>query len=199
MSIPPLEEQEGFEEFTDTPRQKRVRARLRGDSKEEKMKDRLLEIADLVTRIPAALLTTKEGVGVAAILLGTGLKELGLTTGIDLWPFDRSSTVVTAEGIEKVIENPISKLIASVAGFGVFSSTAVFLQWLTTPGGKALLQRVFPDRPVEEISPEEKETIRLQGQEGNFGFIPVADALIWGGFLALTAEAIKGIGEVIPL
>ena len=165
----------------------------------QRIKQAILDIGDLATSIPSALLGTKEGVGVASILLGTGLKELGLTTGIDLWPFDRTTTVVTAEGVSKVVENPLSKLISSIAAFGVFSSTATFLLWLSTPGGKALLQRAFPDKAPEDITPEEKEDLRMKNQDSNFGFIPVADALIFGGFIALTAEGLKGLGEVIPL
>jgi len=166
----------------------------------EKMKDRLLEIADLVTKIPTALLSTKEGVGVAAILLGTGLKEVGLTTGIDLWPFDAPKIEVTAEGVSKVVENPLSKLIATIGAFNIFTaSTGTFVLWLGTPGGRALIKSVFPDKePDEKLSPEEVETLKETGRDSNFGFIPVADALIFGGFIALTAEGLKGLGEVIP-
>jgi len=157
----------------------------------EKMQDKLLGIAELVASIPKALLSTAPGVGVASILLGTGLKELGLTTGIDLWPFDRGS--------------PIAKLVEGISGQGAFSSNTLFNLWANTPAGRAYLIEFFPDKVPGELSEEEKEQARMTGQtnieegKGNFGFIPVADALIWGGFIALTAEGLKGLGEVIPL
>jgi len=160
----------------------------------EKLKDRLLEIADLVTRIPAALLTTKEGVGVAAILLGTGLKEVGLTTGIDLWPFD-------GEGAT----NPLSKVTDLISGKGLvgpFEDVSLLKIWAETPQGKAILDRLFPDRNEEGAEPISETDLRAANETartGNFGFIPVADALIFGGFIALTAEGLKGLGEVIPL
>lgn len=165
----------------------------------EKMKDVLAELISLAKSIPVALLATKEGVGVASILLGTGLKEVGLKTGIDLWPFDKEG----GGPLSKITDAISGRGLTTPFGEGPFGSDVSLLKiWAETPQGQAILDTLFPNRHKEDAEPINETDLALAAEtagKANFGFIPVADALIFGGFIALTAEGLKGLGELVPL
>lgn len=91
----------------------------------------LTAFVEQIGKIPAILLSTKEGVGLVAILTGTALKAANVDIKVDFFPFE-----------------------LDLAGFKL--------------------------------------------KEG-LGEVPIPDLLIGVGTLVMSAEFVKGIGEIVPL
>jgi len=91
----------------------------------------LTAFVEQIGKVPAILLSTKEGVGLVAILVGTALKAAGVEVKVDVFPFT-----------------------LDLAGFKLSE---------------------------------------------DFGKVGIGDLLIGAGTLAMSAEFVKGIGEIVPL
>ena len=154
--------------------------------------DKKLKIAFLeaLGSIPAYLLSTKEGVGLISMLLGTAMKQANIQTFVDIIP--------TIPGIPG-------------SGGGANQVFNFFERIEKTAPNEALLRAQMKeagvpdteiDRLIEEIKKINKEKGLgeeiVGGVPSEFGQIYISDLLIWGGFFSMTAEAIKGVGEIVP-
>ena len=148
--------------------------------------DKKLKIAFLeaLGSIPAYLLSTKEGVGMISILIGSTMKSVGFGKGKlvikekfrglgEKWLWETNSEL----GLGLVVKYGGDEEKACMSmDEGTRDQTCE----LTAP----LIVDVFP--------------FDLPGVKPNLGNIPIPDLLIAAGFLAMSAEFVKGVAEFVP-
>lgn len=181
--VPPLEDQPGQEAFTDTARQREVRRQLAAGAKESSQTAAFIaglqQLVKLITDIPKALLQTPQGAGAAAILIGATMKQLGIGVLKKEWRF-KASLRNTPSGIKLIQE----------AG----SEDAACLRISEGRRNQTCEEFVVSDPLVIDVFPFEIIGVIKE----DFGKMSVPDMLMTGGFMALTGDFWKGIGEIVP-
>ena len=150
--------------------------------------DKKLRIAFLeaLGSIPAYLLSTKEGVGMISILIGTTMKSVG---------FGKGKLVIKEKfrgsGDKWLWETNPELGLGLVVKFGGDEEKACMdmdegTRNITCELSAPLTVDAFPFEIPHLIGPE-------------FGRMLIPDLMIIGGFFAMSAEFFKGIGEIIGL
>lgn len=148
----------------------------------------LVQLVKLITDIPKAMLQTPQGAGTAAILIGATMKQLGIGVLVkeyfikdrfnnprEKWLFD---TNPNSPGL--VVKHGSVDAACKAMQEGTRNSTCE-LKIVSDP----LVIDVFPFEIIGVI-PED------------FGKMSVPDMLMTGGFMALTGDFWKGLGEIVP-
>lgn len=188
--IPPLEEQAGQEAFTDTARQREVRKQLSREREQVSSArvavDALGELLQFIAAIPKALLQTPQGAGIAAIMIGATMKRLGI--GVLVKEFNVKEQFKGEAWLFS--DNP--KKPGLVVFHGSEDAACKFMDEVTR--NRVCEFKVKSDPLVIDIFPF--EIIGLISED--FGKMSVPDMLMTGGFMALTGDFWKGVGEIVP-
>ena len=150
--------------------------------------DKKLKIAFLeaLGSIPAYLLSTKEGVGMISILIGTTMKRAG---------FGKGKLVIKEKfrGLgEKWLWETNSELgLGLVVKYGGDEEKACMSM---DEGTRNETCELSAPLTVDAFPFEIPHVIAAE-----FGRIPIPDLMIAAGFMAMSAEFFKGIGEFVPL
>jgi len=149
----------------------------------------LEQLVKLITDIPKAMLQTPQGAGTAAMLIGATMKQLGI--GVlkkEYFIKDRFNN----EG-EKWLFSTNPKNPGLVVKFG--SQDAACRLGMGEGVRNATCElKVVADPLVIDIFPFEIIGVIKE----DFGKMSIADMLMTGGFMALTGDFWKGIGEIVP-
>jgi len=141
--------------------------------------DALAELLQFIAAIPKALLQTPQGAGIAAIMIGATMKRLGIGVLTKEWRFKQQ--YVDHESLIKLKQEEGSE-------------NAACLLLSASKRQQVCEQFVIQDALVIDIFPF--EIIGVINED--FGKMSVPDMLMTGGFMALTGDFWKGIGEIVP-
>jgi len=160
----------------------------RQDSSGRVAVDAFAELVKLITDIPKALLQTPQGAGTAAIMIGALMKQLRI--GVLVREY-RIKDRFNNEGEEWLFgTNP--KLPGLVVKHGSQDAACKAM----TEGVRNQICELFviADPLVIDVFPFEIIGVIKE----DFGKMSVPDMLMTGGFMALTGDFWKGIGEIVP-
>jgi hypothetical protein len=146
----------------------------------------LTAFVEQLGKIPAVLLSTKEGVGLVAIMTGALLKA-SHAGEYDGWEIVGSVTI-REEGSPDHVKDP-----------------AGYCEWLKTNYPKTYEGTCRYGRHnslTVDAFPFNLDLFGVNIIPPDFGRMPVPDLLIAAGFMAMTADfiggALKGLGEIVP-
>jgi len=150
--------------------------------------DALAELLQFIAAIPKALLQTPQGAGIAAIMIGATMKRLGIGVLVQEY---RIKARFNNEG-EKWLFDTNPKSPGLVVLHGSPDAACKAMQEGTRNQTCELF--TLADPLVIDIFPF--EIIGLI--KDDFGKMSVPDMLMTGGFMALTGDFWKGVGEIVP-
>jgi len=139
----------------------------------------LEQLVKLITDIPKAMLQTPQGAGIAAVLIGATMKQLGIGVLRKDWFFKKALAG----------QKPLVELLQEHG-----SESEACLSLSEGERNQICEMRVVQDPLVIDVFPF--EIIGLIPED--FGKMSVPDMLMTGGFFALTGDFWKGVGEIVP-
>ena len=154
---------------------------------EDKSKAEALKaVVTAIAAIPIALLSTPQGAALAAILIGTSMKAVGLG----------------APTLQLKAEFRGENFLRDVFAPKGLSEDEFCTQFPTSAAGAAYCEYGKSSLAIDTF-PFDFKVAGIEVIKKEFGEISVPDMLISGGWMALTAEfwkgVIAGIGEIVPL
>ena len=148
----------------------------------------LEQLIKLITDIPKAMLQTPQGAGTAAILIGATMKQLGI--GV-LQEEYRIKDRFNNEGEKWLFDtNPNSPGLVVKHG----SQNAACRAMTEGVRNNTCEKFIVSDPLVIDVFPFEIIGVIRE----DFGKMSVPDMLMTGGFMALSGDFWKGIGEIVP-
>jgi len=152
----------------------------------------LLAFTEAVGKVPAYLVSTKEGVGLVSILVGASMKAVGLGDKLQLKAEFRSA--------ENWLQTVYYPAIAKDNLQGPDEEAAFCRRHPSSSAGAAFCEVV--NTLTVDAFPFNLKIAGVDIIPSDFGKMPVADLLIGGGFMCLSADFmggfLKGLGEVVP-
>jgi len=144
------------------------------------------KLLEFIAAIPKALLQTPQGAGIAAIMIGATMKRLGIGVLV------KEYNVKERFKGEKWLFDTNPKNPGLVVFHGSEDAACKFMDDATRT--RVCEFKVKSDPLVIDIFPF--EIIGLIKED--FGKMSVPDMLMTGGFMALTGDFWKGVGEIVP-
>jgi len=146
------------------------------------------EVAALIKAIPEGLLKTPQGAGIAAIMIGALMKKLGI--GILKKEFRIVKRFQSKSEKWLWDENPESPGLVIEKG-----SEDAACRFMSESNRNNVCESFIVEDPlVIDVFPFEIIGVIRE----DFGKMAVPDMLMTGGFMALTGDFWKGVGEIIP-
>ena len=146
------------------------------------------ELVKLITDIPKALMQTPQGAGVAAIMAGAIMKQLGFGVLKEEYRIKPKLNIPGEEWLFGT--DPKKPGLVVKAGSQDAACRAM------SPGlrNDTCEKFIVSDALVIDVFPFEIIGVIRE----DFGKMSVPDMLMTGGFMALTGDFWKGIGEIVP-
>lgn len=152
----------------------------------------LVAFVEQLGKIPAVLLSTKEGVGLVSMMTGAVLKSIGAGESLQLRPEFRGSE----NWLEEVYYPAIKK-----DGIQGPNEEQEFCKRHPASASGAPFCDVHNSLTVD-VFPFNLKIAGINIMHPDFGKASVPDLMISGGFMAMSADfiagALKGIGEIVP-